>query len=107
MLRRLVGLAVLLAMGLLRPPAQAEASGLLIAEGGFGGTLEIQEQRVRVVINNGVAVTEVDQTFQNRENRVVEALYTFPVPRVIVLSFDSGRAMGLHPTSGMNIQEAT
>ena len=81
MLRRLVGLAVLLAMGLLRPPAQAEASGLLIAEGGFGGTLEIKEQRVRVVINNGVAVTEVDQTFQNRENRVVEALYTFPVPR--------------------------
>ena len=81
MLRRLVGLAVLLAMGLLRPPAQAEASGLLIADGGFGGTLEIKEQRVRVVINNGVAVTEVDQMFQNRENRVVEALYTFPVPR--------------------------
>jgi Ca-activated chloride channel family protein len=66
---------------LLRPTAPAEASGLLVAEGGFGGTLEIKEQRVRVVINNGIAVTEVDQTFLNRENRVVEALYTFPVPR--------------------------
>ena len=81
MLRRLVGLAVLLAMGLLRPPAQAEASGLLIADGGFGGTLEIKEQRVRVMINNGVAVTEVDQMFLNTENRIVEALYTFPVPQ--------------------------
>jgi len=81
MLRRLVGLALVLAVSLVRPPAHAEAAGLLIAEGGFGGTLEIKEQRVRVVINNGIAVTEVDQTFLNRENRVVEALYTFPVPR--------------------------
>lgn len=80
MLRRLVGLALVLAAALL-PHARAEASGLLVAEGGFGGMLEIKEQRVRVVINNGVAVTEVDQTFLNRENRVVEALYTFPVPR--------------------------
>jgi Ca-activated chloride channel family protein len=81
MLRRLVGLALVVAAALLGPPHPAEAAGLLVAEGGFGGTLEIKEQRVRVVINNGVAVTEVDQTFLNRENRVVEALYTFPVPR--------------------------
>ena len=81
MLRRLVGLALVLAVTLLRPPVNAEAAGLLVAEGGLGGTLEVKEQRVRVVINNGIAVTEVDQTFLNRENRVVEALYTFPVPR--------------------------
>ncbi len=80
-MRRLASLLLVTAAVLLRPTAPAEASGLLVAEGGFGGTLEIKEQRVRVVINNGVAVTEVDQTFLNRENRVVEALYTFPVPR--------------------------
>ena len=36
--------------------------------------------RLDVTINNGIAVTEVTQVFRNRENRVVEALYTFPVP---------------------------
>jgi Ca-activated chloride channel family protein len=59
----------------------AFAAGLLIADGGFGGVLDIKEQDVKVTINNGVAVTEVDQIFLNKENRIVEALYTFPVPR--------------------------
>ena len=62
-------------------PVTASAAGLLLAEGQFGGELEIKEHDVRVTINNGVAVTEVEQIFVNRENRVVEALYTFPVPR--------------------------
>ena len=57
-----------------------EASGLLIATGEFGGQLEIKEQDVRVTINNGIAVTEINQVFLNKENRIVEALYTFPVP---------------------------
>ncbi len=56
------------------------AAGLLIADGGFGGTLEIVEHGVQVTINNGIAVTQVDQVFLNKENRQVEALYTFPVP---------------------------
>lgn len=59
----------------------ASAAGLLVADGGLGGTLEIKEHSVRVTINNGVAVTEVEQVFLNKENRPVEALYTFPVPR--------------------------
>ena len=61
--------------------AGAQAAGLLVADGGFGGVLEIKEQDVKVVINNGVAVTEVEQIFQNTEDRIVEALYTFPVPK--------------------------
>lgn len=60
---------------------QANASGLLVADGGFGGVLEIKEQDVRVTINNGIAVTEINQVFLNTENRIVEALYTFPVPQ--------------------------
>jgi Ca-activated chloride channel family protein len=59
----------------------ARAAGLLIADGGFGGVLEIREQDVRVTINNGVVVTQVEQIFHNTEARQVEALYTFPVPK--------------------------
>ena len=59
----------------------ARAAGLLIADGGFGGVLEIQEHDVHIAINNGVAVTRIEQVFRNTENRQVEALYTFPVPR--------------------------
>ena len=62
-------------------PPHASAAGLLVAEGGFGGVLEIKEQDVRVTINNSIAVTQIDQVFLNTENRQVEALYTFPVPR--------------------------
>jgi Ca-activated chloride channel family protein len=70
----------LAALALLAASA-AHASGLLIAEGGFGGMLEIVEHDVQVTVNNGVAVTEVTQVFQNLEDRQVEALYTFPVPK--------------------------
>jgi Ca-activated chloride channel family protein len=59
----------------------AQAAGLLIADGGLGGVLEIEEHSARVTINNGVAVTEVTQVFRNTEDRQVEALYLFPVPK--------------------------
>jgi Ca-activated chloride channel family protein len=55
-------------------------AGMLVADGGFGGKLEIKEHTVGVTVNNGIAVTRVRQVFQNTENRQVEALYTFPVP---------------------------
>jgi Ca-activated chloride channel family protein len=60
---------------------RALGAGLLIADGGFGGVLEIEEHEVRTTINNGIAVTHVTQVFRNTENRQVEALYTFPVPK--------------------------
>ena len=61
--------------------APSHAAGLLIADGGFGGVLEIKEHEVNVTINNGIAVTHVTQVFHNTEKRQVEALYTFPVPK--------------------------
>ncbi len=60
---------------------QAHAAGMLIADGGQGGVLKIEQQDVRVTINNGIAVTDVTQVFRNTENRQVEALYLFPVPK--------------------------
>jgi Ca-activated chloride channel homolog len=78
-LHRLIAVA-LVAVGVTAPPA-ARAAGLLIADGGFGGVLEIKEQEVQVTVNNGIAVTQVMQVFHNTESRQVEALYTFPVPK--------------------------
>ena len=76
-------LLALLSTALLRlaAPAGAHAAGLLLADGGLGGVLEVQEHTVRTVIDNGIAVTEVTQVFRNTEERQVEALYTFPVPK--------------------------
>src|SRR4030095_10012506 len=61
--------------------APSKAAGLLVADGGLGGTLEVKEHNVDVTINNGVAVTKVTEIFQNMEQRQVEALYTFQVPK--------------------------
>lgn len=62
------------------PASPAEPGGVLIADGGFGGALDIVSHTVHVTVNNGIAVTDVEQVFLNREDRPVEALYLFPVP---------------------------
>jgi Ca-activated chloride channel family protein len=77
---RIVALGALL-IALFVLASSAKAAGLLIADGGLGGVLEIKEQTVAVTINGGIAVTTVNQVFQNTEDRQVEALYTFPVPK--------------------------
>ncbi len=75
------GLIAALALSALIAPYPMRAAGLLIADGGLGGVLEVKEHDVQVTINNGVAVTRVTQIFHNTEKRQVEALYTFPVPK--------------------------
>ena len=82
--RRVQGLVVAIALlvtFVANSCPRADAAGLLIADGGFGGVLTLEEHEAKVTINNGVAVTEVTQVFCNTEQRVVEALYTFPVPK--------------------------
>lgn len=78
--RILTGIVATSCLALAITSPTASAAGLLVADGEFGGKLEIKEQNVHVTINNGIAVTQVDQVFLNTENRIVEALYTFPVP---------------------------
>ncbi|MBE0543500.1 MAG: VWA domain-containing protein [Verrucomicrobia bacterium] len=75
------GILAALALAAITCPTPTHAAGLLIADGGFGGVLEIKEHDVAVTINNGIAVTKVTQVFHNTEQRQVEALYTFPVPK--------------------------
>src|SRR6059036_1717314 len=74
----LLAAAALVTLGSVQP---ARAAGLLVADGGLGGVLEIKEHNVHVTINNGIAVTKVTQVFHNTERRQVEAFYTFPVPK--------------------------
>jgi tetratricopeptide (TPR) repeat protein len=51
-------------------------------------TLEISRQAVKAVIRDGLAETEVDQTFGNPGGREVEGWYWFTVPeRAVVTSF--------------------
>jgi len=51
-------------------------------------TLEISKQAVRAVVRDGLAETEVDQTFGNPGGREVEGWYWFTVPeRAVVTSF--------------------
>lgn len=76
-----IAMTALAVAGLLVATQAVNAAGLLVADGGFGGVLEIKEHSARVTINNGIAVTEVDEVFVNTEKRVVEALYIFPVPK--------------------------
>jgi Ca-activated chloride channel family protein len=75
-----VGFAAAALFALALVSTRAHAAGLLVADGGFGGVLEIKEHTVEVTFNNGVVVTNVNQVFVNTESRQVEALYTFPVP---------------------------
>jgi Ca-activated chloride channel family protein len=76
-----LGLVLLALVALFAAPPRAEAGGLLVADGGLGGRLEILSHDVDVTVNNGIAVTHTEQVFRNTEDRVVEALYVFPVPK--------------------------
>ena len=57
-----------------------QAAGLLQPSDGSLPPLEIKDHRVDVVIEDGYAVTRVDQVFTNPHDQDLEARYSFPVP---------------------------
>jgi len=59
---------------------QANASGLLTAKGS-GNELQIQDHVVNVTIEDGYAITSVENTFFNPSKSDLEAIYEFPVPK--------------------------
>ena len=59
--------------------ASASAAGLLIPQG-QSSSLDIRDHTVRVVVEDGYVVTEVDQVFANAGGSDLEAVYSFPVP---------------------------
>ena len=59
--------------------ASASAAGLLIPQG-QSSSLDIRDHKVRVVVEDGYVVTEIDQVFANAGGNDLEAVYSFPVP---------------------------
>lgn len=57
-----------------------QAAGLLSPADGSLPPLDLKEQHVAVVIEDGYAVTTVEQVFHNPHARDLEAIYSFPVP---------------------------
>lgn len=63
-------------------PGSSSAAGLLMPAGGAStASLEIKEQTVDVVIEDGYATTKVEQVFHNPQGHDLEAIYSFPVPQ--------------------------
>ena len=78
-LRKTVLIALVAAFAVLAA-AQAQAAGLLSPSDGRLPALEIRDHEVSVVIEDGYAVTTIDQVFENPHDRELEAIYSFPVP---------------------------
>ncbi len=73
--------ALMLAVAMLFVTAlPAQAAGLLSPKDGSLPALEIKDHHVTVVIEDGYAVTTVEQLFHNPHPQDLEAIYSFPVP---------------------------
>ncbi len=57
-----------------------QAAGLLTPVDGTVPALSIKDHHVEVVIQDGYAITRVEQVFHNPHDRDLEAHYSFPVP---------------------------
>lgn len=64
----------------------AHSAGVLTPKGAPQKPIQIKDHHVEVVINNGFARTEVQQTFFNPNDTNLEAIYTFPLPKSASLS---------------------
>ena len=67
-------------IGLLAAASGAHAAGLMSPSDGSQTALAIKHHQVRVVIEDGYAVTTIEQVFHNPHATDLEAVYSFPVP---------------------------
>lgn len=81
-MKRLLPFLILAAIFAIR----ARAAGTLIPKTSTQQPIQIVSHEVSVVIDNGFARTEVVQLFHNPNDKDVEAVYSFPVPKSASLS---------------------
>ena len=62
------------------------AAGLLSPADGSKPPLKIQDQAVNVVVEDGYAITTIEQVFRNPHQSDYEAIYSFPVPKKAAVS---------------------
>ncbi len=67
-------------MALLMIATNAPAAGLLTPAGGGLPALDIKQHHVQVSIQDGYALTQVEQVFDNPHHQDLEAVYSFPLP---------------------------
>ncbi len=77
---RCYSLAGLILMILMLMAAPGWSAGLLTPVDGSLPPLQIRDHQIRVVIEDGYAITTVEQVFHNPHDRDLEALYSFPLP---------------------------
>lgn len=73
-------IVVIVCFGLLPMASTSHAAGLLTPKGSNLPELQIKDHKVNVVIEDGYAITTVDQVFFNPHANDLEAIYSFPVP---------------------------
>jgi len=81
-MKRILFLLALAALFAIR----AHAAGTLTPKTATQQPIQIVSHEVNVVIDNGFARTEVVQVFHNPNDKAVEAVYSFPVPKSASLS---------------------
>ena len=77
---------IILTLSLGITPAVSQAAGILTPIGSGHQPIQIRDHQIKVVINNGFAITEVRQTFYNPNGKDLEAMYSFPIPKSASLS---------------------
>jgi len=84
-MKKLIGFLILIFfLGMV--PKASLAAGILTPTGSGHQPIQIRDHHVDVVINNGFAMTEVQQTFYNPNRQDLEAMYSFPLPKSASLS---------------------
>ncbi len=78
--------ALLLGAYLLSATPAAKAAGLMTPLGDNHSALTIRSHDVSVIIEDGYAITQVDQVFSNSDGQDLEAIYRFPVPEKAAVS---------------------
>lgn len=85
--RSLLAAALACAVALvIASPGSALAAGTLTPTGSPHQPIQIVDHHVEVMINNGFARTEVIQTFRNSNDKDIEGIYTFPLPKAASLA---------------------
>ncbi len=70
----------ILCLGLVTLAKSAFSAGLLTPTNSNLPALEIKDHAVKVVIEDGYAITTIEQIFYNPHSQDLEAIYSFPVP---------------------------
>jgi len=79
-------LTLVAAAALIGLPVRSHGAGVLTPKGSPHASIQMRDHQVDIVINNGFARTEVQQTFYNPNATNLEAVFSLPLPKSASLS---------------------